>query len=70
MRVMNSTEYSGIYRVERVQPDTNIRYYVKENFSKTPANIQKVEKDLLGQYYEYYRSLCFNEIQMERRVCF
>ena len=63
-----STRPSADYSVKRVQPDTNIAYYVTPSFDTSRNNVLSVERDLLDYYYQQYEYACVLEIQNEKNV--
>lgn len=65
---MISTDYSSKYNMKRIQKETGIPYYVKPNFDTSSKNVFNVERDLLGNYYQFYQQQCINEINKERFV--
>ena len=65
---MISTDYSSKYNMKRIQKETGISYYVKPNFDTSSKNVFNVERDLLGNYYQFYQQQCINEINKERFV--
>ena len=65
---MISTDYSSKYNTKRIQKETVIPYYVKPDFDTSSKNVFNVERDLLGNYYQFYLQQCINEINKERFV--
>lgn len=54
--------------MKRVQPDTNLPYYVTRSFDTSQKNVLSVERDLLDYYYQQFEFACLKEIQSEKKV--
>lgn len=54
--------------MKRVQPDTNLPYYVTRSFDASQKNVLSVERDLLDYYYQQFEFACLKEIQSEKKV--
>mgnify|MGYP001660673283 FL=1 len=54
--------------MKRVQPDTNLPYYVTRSFDASLKNVLSVERDVLDYYYQQFEFACLKEIQSEKKV--
>ena len=62
------TQQTSAYPVRRVEPATNIPYFVKRDFEGSPTQIRNIEIEVLSSYYTNYQYLCASDIQREKRV--
>lgn len=54
--------------MRRVQPDTQLPYFVRRQFDRSEGNVLKTEKQFLESQFPHYEYLCSLNLQEQERV--